>query len=176
MFCRSKKEFNLHSMRRHFILLFWRFLAILPMQRQFEPPILLADLFSQNSKSQQEEDFRQKRPIFFGFCGPKIGGGSCNPSFVQKYQKPRNLAYFGVFLPALGWSCRTVLHTSVPACRGLLTEIFLLLGFSGPRTRDGGVLPNRAFTQAIKNPRVWPILEYFCPLSGGAAHQCTCIV
>ena len=33
------------------------------------------------------------------------------------------MAFCGVFLPALGWSCRTVLHTSVPAYRGYSTEI-----------------------------------------------------
>ena len=56
---------------------------------------------------------------YFGFYGPKIGGGgSSYPSFIQKYQKPSNLAYFVVFLPALGWSCRTVLHSSLPAYRG----------------------------------------------------------
>ena len=41
-------------------------------------------------------------------------GGSSYPKFVQKYRKPWNSAYFGVFLSALGWCSRTVLHTSVP--------------------------------------------------------------
>ena len=52
-------------------------------------PMILAAVFSQNSKSQQKADFREKMTYFFGFYGPKIGGGgSSYPAFVQKYQKP----------------------------------------------------------------------------------------
>ena len=107
---------------------------------------------------------------FFGFYGLKIGGGgSSYPNFVQQYQKPCNLAYFGVFLPALGWSCRTVLHTRIPAYRGFSTEIPIFFGFSGPKRGMGG---SRAFSQTIKNPGIRRILEYFCLLYGGAAEQC----
>ena len=52
-------------------------------------PMILAGVFSQNSKSQQKADFREKMTYFFDFYGPKIGrGGSSHPASVQKYQKP----------------------------------------------------------------------------------------
>ena len=55
---------------------------------------------------------------FSGFYSPQIGGRvSCWPKFAQKYQEPCIVAHSRVLLPALGWSCRTVLHTSVPAYR-----------------------------------------------------------
>ena len=41
---------------------------------------------------------KTKRNIFFEFYTPKKGeGGSFYPIVLQKYQKPLNLAYFGVF-------------------------------------------------------------------------------
>ena len=57
--------------------------------RSLPSPMILAAVFSQNSKSQQKADFREKKTYFFGFYGPKIGGGgSSYPAFVQKHQKP----------------------------------------------------------------------------------------
>ena len=85
---------------------------------------------------------------FFGFYGPKIGGGG-PPTRLMKISQTLK---FG-FLPALGWSCRTVLHTSVPAYRGFSTEIALLLGFSCPKIRMGGVLPTRASPLPEPPPR-----------------------
>ena len=61
------------------------------------------------------EDFRQKLPFFWDSLAPKSGlGGSPHPNLLPNHQKPWNSAYLGVFLSALGWCCRTVLHTSVP--------------------------------------------------------------
>ena len=114
----------------------------------------------------------EKTYLFSSFRPQNRGGGSSYPSSVQKYQKPRYLAYFGVFLLALGWSCRTVLHTSVPAHRGILTESPIFFGFSGPEIGMGGFLPPELSPKPSKNPRIWPILEYFRLLWGGAAEQC----
>ena len=64
------------------------------------------------------EDFRQKLPFSLNSLAPKEGrGGSSHPNFLPNHQKSWNSAYFGVFLSTLGWYCRTVLHTSVPAYR-----------------------------------------------------------
>ena len=50
-------------------------------------PMILAAVFSQNSKCRQKGVFSREMTYFFGFYGPKIGGGSSYPKFVQKYQK-----------------------------------------------------------------------------------------
>ena len=61
------------------------------------------------------EDFRQKFAFFPNFLVPKFGWrGISRPRFLPNHQKPWNSAYSAVFLSALGWCCRTVLHTSVP--------------------------------------------------------------
>ena len=52
-----------------------------------QAPMILAAVFSQNSKCRQKGVFSREKTYFFGFYGPKIGGGSSYPKFVQKYQK-----------------------------------------------------------------------------------------
>ena len=54
---------------------------------EFHPPMILAAVFSQNSKCRQKGAFSREMTYVFGFYGPKIGGGSSYPKFVQKYQK-----------------------------------------------------------------------------------------
>ena len=85
----------------------------------------------------------------------------------------------GVFSPALGWSCKTVLHTSVPACRGRLPKIPLFFRFSGPKKGIGGFLPPELSFKPSKTlgfGLFWGIP--FCSgvvLQNSAAHQCTCL-
>ena len=131
-------------------------------------------------KKSTKRGFSREMTYFFGFYGTKIGGGSSYPNFVQKYQQPWNLAYFGVFLPALGWSCRTVLHTSVPAYGGFSTEIPIFIGFSGPKIGMGGFLPSELSpkpSETLEFGLFWSI--FVCSgvvQQNSAAHQCTCIV
>ena len=117
--------------------------------------------------------FSREMTYFSGFYGPKIGGGG-SPTLLlsKKIKYPEMWPLFGVLLPALGWSCRTVLHTSVPAYRGLLTEIPISFGFSGPKIGMEGFLPPEFSPKPSENPGIQPILEYFCLLWGGAAEQC----
>ena len=90
------------------------------------------------------------------------------------------MVYFGVFLPALGWSCRTVLHTSVPAYRGFSTEIALLLGFSCPKIRMGGFFPPELSPKPSKTLELGLFWGTFVccgvVLQNSAAHQRTCIL
>ena len=44
--------------------------------------------FFRKFKKSTKRGFAQEMTYFFGFYGPKIGGGSSYPNFVQKYQKP----------------------------------------------------------------------------------------
>ena len=70
---------------------------------------------------------------FISFAPKKERGVPPTQDLSKHLKSPKNLFFFRVFLPALGWSCRTLLHTSVPAYRGFLPEIPLLFGFSGPK-------------------------------------------
>ena len=137
--------------------------------------------FPPKFKRSTKRCFSREMTNCFGFYGPKNRGrGSSCPNFVQKYQKPWNWAYFGVFLPALGWSCRTVLHNSVPAYRGLLTENPTFFAFSGPKKAIGGFLPpdfSPKPSKALEFGLFWSI--FVCSgvvRQNSAAHQCTCIV
>ena len=66
-------------------------------------------------KKSTKRGFSLEMPYFFGFYGPKIGGGGPSTRILSTNIKNLEMsAYFGVFLPPLGWSCRTVLHTPWP--------------------------------------------------------------
>ena len=85
------------------------------------------------------------------------------------------MAYCGVFLPALGWSCGTVLHTSVPAYRGFLPENPLFFGFLGAKIGKGGFLqpePSSKSSKTLELGLVWGI--FVCSglvLQNSAAHS-----
>ena len=61
-------------------------------------PMILAAVFSQNSKSQQKADFRGKRPTFVVSTAPKKGGGFLLPGFCPKISKTLKFGLFwGIF-------------------------------------------------------------------------------
>ena len=72
--------------------------------------------FFRKFKKSAKRGFSREMNYSFGFYGPKIGGGGPPTQLLStNIKNPEIWPIFGVFVPALGWSCRTVLHTSVPA-------------------------------------------------------------
>ena len=118
--------------------------------------------------------------LFFWFLRPQNRGGGPPTRIVSKNIKSPEIWPIWVFLPALGWSCRTVLHTSVPAYRGFSTESPIFFGFSGPKIGMGGFLPPELSPKPSK-PLEFGLFWSIFVCSGvvqqnSAAHQCTCIV
>ena len=61
-------------------------------------PMILAAVFSQNSKSRQKGVFSREMTYFFGFYGPKIGGGVLLPKICPKISKTLKFGLFwGIF-------------------------------------------------------------------------------
>ena len=78
----------------------------------------------------------------FDFYSPKIGGGVLLPGICPKISKTLKFGLFWGIFACSGLVVQTVLHTSVPAYRGFLTEIALFLGFCCPKIgMGGGFLP-----------------------------------
>ena len=129
--------------------------------------------FFRKFKKSTKRSFSQEMTYSFGFYIRKNRRGGPPTQTVSKNIKNHEMRpVFLVFLPALGWSCRTVLHTSVPAYRGFSTEIPIFFAFSAPKIGMGGFLPPKPSPKPSENPGIRPILEYFCLLPGGAAEQC----
>ena len=110
---------------------------------------------------------------FFGFYGPKIGGGGFPlPERCPKISQTRNDGLFWGIFACSG----LVLQNSAAHQCTCLQSIFArkspFLWILRPQNRDGGVPPTRALSQTIKNPGIWPILGYLCLLWGGTAEQC----
>ena len=62
------------------------------------PPMILAAVFSQNSKCRQEGVFSREMTYFFAFYGPKIGGGVLLPKICPKISKTLEFGLFwGIF-------------------------------------------------------------------------------
>ena len=60
--------------------------------------MILAAVFSQNSKSRQKGVFSREMTYFFGFYGPKIGGGVLLPKMCPKISKTLKFGLFwGIF-------------------------------------------------------------------------------
>ena len=115
----------------------------------------------------------------FRFHVPKIRRrGPFYQIVVLKHQKPSNLAFFGEFLPALGLSCRIVLHTSVSDYRGPLPEVPLFFEVSGRKIGVAGSFPPWFSSKASQTLEYGPLLRIFVclgmVLQNSAAHQCTC--
>ena len=66
--------------------------------KTFQTPMILAAVFSPNSKSRQKGVFSREMTYFFGFYGPKIGGGVLLPEFCPKISKTLKFGLFwGIF-------------------------------------------------------------------------------
>ena len=105
---------------------------------------------------------------FFGFYGPKIGGGGPPTRILSKKIKNPEI------WPILGYFCLLWAGPAEQCCtpERIFDRNSNFLWILWPQNRDGGVPPTRAFSQTIKNPGIRPILEYFCLLWVGAAEQC----
>ena len=138
--------------------------------------MILAAVFSKNSKSLQKGVF-PRNDLFFWFLRPQNrGGGVLLPQFCPKKSKTLN---FGLFLGIFASSGLVLQNSAAHQCT-CLYRIFdrnsNFLWILWPQNRDGGVTPSRAFSQTIENPAIRPLLEYFCLLWGGAAEQCRTVI
>ena len=119
--------------------------------------MILAAVFPKIQKV-DKKGFFARNDLFLWFLRLQNRGGVCLPELCPKISKTLKFGlFFGVFVPALGWSCRTVLHTSVPAYRGFSTEIPIFFEFSGPKIGMGGS-SHRSFLPNHQKP--WN-LAYF---------------